>query len=284
MAGVQEGVDKLLRVQHDQEYKAILEWLTPTDYAHQQNDYITKRQEGTGKWLLNSSEFQDWVYQSKSTLFCPGIPGAGKTILSSIVVDHLNAKFRNDSRIGIAYIYCSYQPQQEQKVEDLLSCLLKQLARKRPAVPPDVQDLYCHHKTKGTRPSFDEVVRALHSTIQLYSKVFIIIDALDEYYASSNEAQKRLLSEVFSLQDNTQLSLFATSRFVAEITSQFKGCISKEIRAQDDDILRYVNGRMHQLLRSTISKHLNVQDTIRRDIVKAADGMYAHPLSAYLLN
>ena len=48
----------------------------------------------------------------------------------------------------------------------------------------------------------------------------------------------------------------------------------KKIRAQDDDVLRYVNGRIHELLRSQISKYPQVQDTIRRDIVKAVDGMY----------
>jgi hypothetical protein len=74
------------------------------------------------------------------------------------------------------------------------------------------------------------------------------------------------------------LNLFATSRFVSEIISQFEGCISKEIRAQDDDVLRYVNGRIPQLLRSRISKYSEYPDlrnTIRSDIVKAVDGMYA---------
>jgi len=33
MAGVQKDVGKLLCVQHDQEYEAILKWLTPIDYA-----------------------------------------------------------------------------------------------------------------------------------------------------------------------------------------------------------------------------------------------------------
>ena len=50
----------------------------------------------------------------------------------------------------------------------------------------------------------------------------------------------------------------------------------KEIRAQDDDVLRYVNVRIPQLLRSQISKYPEVQDTVRKDIVKASDGMCVH--------
>jgi Cdc6-like AAA superfamily ATPase len=260
-------------VQHNQEHKAILKWLIPIDYAPQQNDYIRRRQPGTGQWLLDSAEYQAWLRTNKQTLFCPGIPGAGKTMMSSIVVDHLNAKFRNDTAVGIAYIYCSYQPQQEQRAEDLLLSLLGQLAWERPSVPPDVKCLYDHHRTKRSHPSFDEIVRALQSTIQLYSRVFIIIDALDEYYVSNNERQKRLLSAVFGLQDKAQLSLFATSRFISEITSQFRGCIYKEIRAHDDDILSYVNRRIPQLLKSQISKYPQVQEAVRGDVVKAVDGM-----------
>jgi Cdc6-like AAA superfamily ATPase len=230
---------------------------------------------------LASEEFQKWVNQSKKTLFCPGIPGAGKTMMSSIVVDHLSAKFGNDAGVGIAYIYCNYQPQQEQRPADLLLSLLKQLAQEQLAMPTDVKNFYEHHRAKGTQPSFNEIVRVLHSTIQLYSKVFIIIDALDEYYASNNEGLNRLLSGVFGLQDQVQLNLFATSRFVLEITSQFDGCILKEIRAQDDDVLRYINGRIHELLRSQISKYPQVQDIVRREIGKAVDGMYVVLLLAH---
>jgi len=242
LTGIQDGVGKLLRRQHDQEHETILKWLTPIDYASQQSDIINRRQEGTGLWLLNSEEFQKWVNQGK-TLFCPGIPGAGKTMMSSIVVDHLSTKFVNYTSVGIAYIYCNYQPQQEQRPADLLLSLLKQLAQEQPAMPTNVKNLYKHHRAKGTRPSFDEIIGVLHSTIRLHSKVFIIIDALDEYHASNNEGLNRLLSGVFGLQDQVQLNFFATSRFVSEITSQFDGCILKEIRAQDDDVLSYVNGQ-----------------------------------------
>jgi hypothetical protein len=195
-------------------------------------------------------------------------------MMSSIVVDHLNAKFGNDTSVGIAYIYCNYQPQQEQSPADLLSSLVKQLAQEQLAMPIDVKNLYEHHRAKGTRPLFNEIVRVLHSTIRLYSRVFIIIDALDEYHASNNERLDKLLLGVFGLRDQVQLNLFATSRFVSEITLRFDGCILKEIRAQDDDVLRYVDGRIHELLRSQISKHPQVQDRVRRDIVKAVDGMY----------
>jgi hypothetical protein len=268
-----DSVVKLVRHQDDQERRVIINWLSPVDCATQQSDFISRRQEGTGQWLLNSDEFQAWLNKSKQTLFCPGIPGAGKTIITSIVVNYLWTEFQNDANIGIAYLYCNYRQQQQQQPEDLLSNLLKQLAQEQLSVPADIKNLYKNHRTKRTRPSFDEIVKVLHSIIRLYSKVFIIIDALDECHVSNKECN-RLLSEVFSLQAQAQVNLFATSRFVPEITSQFEGCMSKEIRANDDDVLRYVNERIPQLLRSRISKYPDLQGAIRREVVKAADGMY----------
>jgi hypothetical protein len=266
-----DGVGKLVQRQDDQERQAIIDWLSPVDYISQQSDFISRRQAGTGQWLLDTEEFQAWLNTSKLTLFCPGIPGAGKTILTSIVVDHLWNEFENDTDIGIAFLYCNYRQQQEQKAENLLSSLLGQLTQ-RISVPVEVKDLYNRYRTKGTRPSLEEITTALLSLVQLYSRVFITIDALDEC-PTSDDARNKLLSEIFKLQTQAPVNLFATSRVIPEITLHFKGCMSKEIRARDDDILSYVKGRMPQLLRSRISKHPDLQNAIRREVVNAVDGM-----------
>lgn len=54
-----------------QERLAILNWLSPVDYTRQQAQLISERQEGTGRWLLDSDQFTTWVQAEKQTLFCP---------------------------------------------------------------------------------------------------------------------------------------------------------------------------------------------------------------------
>jgi len=44
----------------------------------------------------------------------------------SIVVEELITWFKNNGNIGIAYLYCNYQQQHEQKLKDLFASLLKQ--------------------------------------------------------------------------------------------------------------------------------------------------------------
>ena len=53
----------------------ILSWLSSFDYGAPQSDFLSAKQAGTGLWLLESQEFQDWSSGSKGILFCPGIPG-----------------------------------------------------------------------------------------------------------------------------------------------------------------------------------------------------------------
>jgi Cdc6-like AAA superfamily ATPase len=252
-------------------HQTILDWLTPVDYATQQSDLIGTRQEGTGQWLLNSDQFRHWVDQSNQTLFCPGIPGAGKTMSAAIVVHELNTKFQNDDSVGIAYVYCNFRRQYEQKPIDLLTSLLKQLIQGLPLIPQSIQTLYEHHQRKRTRPSINEIMQILQSVVRDYSKAFIIVDALDECQVSEGR-RKQFLTELFNLQTKTVANLFATSRYIPEITREFDGSASLEIRASNDDVQKYLNDRMSRL-RPFVSRNVILQEEIKTEIIKAVEGM-----------
>lgn len=271
-------MDRLNQWQDEQERLAILDWLTLIDYIPQQRDFISRRQAGTGQWLLESTEFQTWLETDKQTLFCPGIPGAGKTILTSIVIDDLISRFYNNSTTGIAYVYCNFQRRGEQKIDDLLASLLKQLAQGQSSLPDSVKDLYDRHKVKRTQPSLDETLRSLHSVAAMYSRVFIVVDALDECQVSDS-CRSRLLSEIFNLQAKCGANVFATSRFIPEITDRFKDNITLEIRASSEDVRRYLDGHMFQFP-GFVGRNLELQEEIKTAILKAIDGMY---VASYIL-
>ena len=250
----------------------ILDWLTLVDYGPQHSDVRTRRQPGTGQWLLDSAEFQRWLDTDKQTLFCPGIPGAGKTILTSIVVDDLFNRFQGDITVRIAYLYCNFRRQNEQKAEDLLAGLLKQLARDQLSLPDSLKSLYEKHKGERTRPSFDEISSTLQSVAALCSRVFVIIDALDECRVTE-ACRTRFLLEIFNLQAKCGANVFATSRFIPEITEKFEGSISLEIRASEQDVRRYVDGHISHLS-SFVGRDPDLREEIKTKIAKAVDGMY----------
>jgi Cdc6-like AAA superfamily ATPase len=268
-----QEMKRMRREQEGYQYQTLLDWITPMDYGAQQSDFISRRQEGTGQWLIDSAAFQTWLDRRGQTLFCPGIPGAGKTILTSIVVENLDMRFQDNLSVGVAYLYCNFQRQDEQKAEDLLASLLKQLAQRQSSLPDSVKCLYERHKGKQTRPSLDEVSRTLSSVATLYSSVFIIVDALDECQVSGG-CRAKFLAEIFSLQAKYGVNLFATSRLIPEITERFKESISLEIRASEEDVRRYLDGHMLQLPGFVI-KSPELQEEIKTEIVRSVDGMYA---------
>jgi hypothetical protein len=105
-----------------------------------------------------------------------------------------------------------------------------------------------------------------------YSRIFIIIDALDECQSDSG-CRSKSLTEVFSLQQKKTANIFATSRFIPEISENFKGSMSMEIRASSEDVRSYLKGRMLQLP-GFVSGGSKLQEEIKAEIIKAVHGMY----------
>ncbi len=252
-----------------QQQQRILDWITPIDYAAQQNEFISRRQEGTGQWLLDSEEFQSWLNTDKQTLFCPGIPGAGKTYLTAVTVNSLTTRFKNDPAVGIVYLYCNFQRQDEQKAQDLFASLLKQLSQARSSLPHSVESLYDKHKVQRTRPSLNDFSETLQSVASLYSRVFIIVDALDECQVSDC-CRTTFLTEIFNFQTKTGAKLFATSRFDSDITEKFKGSITCEIHARNEDVRLYLDGRISQSGNKLLDTH---REEIKDIITEVVDGM-----------
>ena len=105
----------------------------------------------------------------------------------------------------------------------------------------------------------------------LYSRVFIAIDALDECQASHGY-RTALLSEMFSLQVKSGANLFATSRFLPEITEKLNKGMMLEIRATNQDVQRYLEGHMSQLPTFVLSRP-KLQEEIITELVEAIEGM-----------
>ncbi|KAL7912680.1 ankyrin repeat-containing domain protein [Trichoderma velutinum] len=260
-----------LKIDKDEE-KQILDWLTPIDYGLLHSDYYKRLQPGTGQWFLRRKEFQDWITGGNNTLFCHGIPGAGKTILVSLVISHLSSKFRGSSDIGIAYVYFNYNRQEDQDFQKLLASLLKQLAEGCNPLPESTKELYNEHSKKRTRASLEELKTDLTCVMAKYSKIFIILDALDEPKLFELNL---LLCELFKLQKQHRIKLLATSRPIPEIVDRFNNLniIKLQIYAETSDVTTYVEAHMDRLHKVARESQV-LKEEIKADISKAADGMF----------
>lgn len=251
---------------------AILNWLTPVDYTSQQRDFIHRRHLKSGQWFLASKVYQDWLNTNNQTLFCPGIPGAGKTILASIVVEDLITRTIEHGKTGVAYIYFSFRRKNEQTIDHVIRCLLKQLARGLSSLPKDVKYLHEREQEQGTQPSSDDIFAALQTCSAAYSRVFVILDALDECQ-NFHRYLSTLLFQVEGLRASTKLNLFATSRPIPDIEILFEKHIKQEIRASDEDVHNYIEGHIAHFPKFVLRDQC-LQDQIKDELVQTVEGMY----------
>jgi Cdc6-like AAA superfamily ATPase len=247
----------------------MMEWLSPTDFSTQQHDIIARRQEGTGQWFLESPEFERWLQGSNKTLFCPGIPGAGKTMIAAIAIDHLR-RITQYNEIGVALLYCNYKAQMDQSASNLLSALLKQLVQNTPGIVASVTSIYDKLSKQKRRPSVDDIFRALLSVCLNYTTVYIVVDALDE--CVDDGARSLLIDKLRELQSKIDVRLLFTSRLIPGITQSFKLDLQLEVRASEEDVSRFLECQIPRLPRC-IQRDEELKAVVQEKIIRAVDGM-----------
>ncbi len=253
----------------DRHFRDILHWISPTDYDVQQADVLARCTEKTGRWFFESPEFAAWVDGSARTLFCPGIPGAGKTFLTAILVHHLRSTLA-DRGAGVAVLYCSYKTRGADNARSRLAGLVRQLLKPEHAMSQQVRALHEQCRLASRAASFSELSHLLECSTAAYPAAFILIDALDE---CERAEWPPLLSEIRRLQARLpHVRLMVTLRPQVAFDDVFADAVRLEIRANSQDLELYINGQVPRL-----SKHVErtpgLRDDVVQGIIKAADGM-----------
>ncbi|CAH0037843.1 unnamed protein product [Clonostachys solani] len=271
----EKDIQKLTATAHRKEVEDILEWLTPINYGPLQSDIIKLRQPGTGQWFLDTDEYRMWASGNGRTLYCPGIPGAGKTMIASIVVDDILRIYRNDPSLGVAFIFCNFQRNEQQTTEMLLCSLLKQLAGLLPTPPQRLAELYHTHRKLRTRPSALELSELVRIVLGAFSRTFVIVDALDECQ-NSDVSRSRFLNAIFDMQASKGVNIFLTSRIIPDIEKdlrEHRGALKLEIVAEQDDMQKYIRGRISELPQFIISEP-TLRDEVIMGISSSVKGMF----------
>ncbi|KAJ7080214.1 hypothetical protein B0H15DRAFT_997583, partial [Mycena belliarum] len=252
------------------EKQQILDWITPLNFFQRQADILAAWQPGTGQWLLSHAQFKCWESQGQQVLWCKGMSGAGKTVLSAMVVNYLQAKFQSADS-GVACIYINHKETATQTLVNLLASVWKQLAVGRP-LDPSVHALYKHHKERDTRPSVQEIANILQILIAQRSRVYLVVDALDEY----PEQQRWALLKQLSMLLGPTTRLMITSRPHVEFHNIFPNLSAVGIQATDEDILTYIEKQIE--LAPRLSTHIhrqpNLDDEIKSCIMSKVHGMF----------
>ncbi|KAF5543309.1 ankyrin repeat domain-containing protein [Fusarium mexicanum] len=267
------SLNNVRNVQMTDQRRRILNWITPMNFTSDQEDHVDRIQPGTGQWLLESDQFKVWVGGEYQTLYCPGIPGAGKTILTSLVINHLQTHHQSET-VRVAYIYCKFSRRDEQTPKNLLATLLRQVVQGKAQIDTTLTRLYENGVSSGLLLSREAIMEALESSISSYSKVFVIVDAIDELDTSRGYRDSFLASlSTISAKFVGSMSILMTSRLILDIAQSLKGSTTLEIKACDTDISKFMHGQMTRLP-SFVARRPDLQSKISDTIVKASQGMF----------
>ncbi|KAG8528594.1 uncharacterized protein KY384_006281 [Bacidia gigantensis] len=173
---VQKDTKALKAATFDQNLEALLSWLCHSDFFKQQQKLSSQVHEKTGQWFLETSEFKSWINGTDKTLWCDGIPGAGKTYLTSIVVEHLRKVQPN----MVLVIYCGYMDPQDQKKGNVLAALIRQMIQLHPALADALKERYKAYSSQGRRFSTEELHEIFRAQLAQVGNTCIIVDALDD--------------------------------------------------------------------------------------------------------
>ena len=153
----------------------------------------------------------------------------------------------------------------------MLGSLLQQLVRHQPDILNEICDIYHRHKDGKYPPTRSELSSLLQSLS--LSKVFVIVDALDECINEDNMSTK-LLCEFQKL--HSSLHLLITSRgHIINVKHEFPDARKLDIRARDGDLKVYLEERIRKAerLKIYVDKKPELGETIKNKIIKKADGM-----------
>ncbi|KAI4608314.1 hypothetical protein J4E83_009116 [Alternaria metachromatica] len=247
VAGASANDIKAHKREQEEKLIQIHSWLSAPDPSTNYRKAHDQRQAGTGLWLLNSGKFKKWKEAPASQLWLYGIPGCGKTILSSTVIEHLLKHCADDVRKVTIYFYFDFNDAQKQDAELMLRSLLCQLLRHAGVITKDFDALFASSGNGLRYPSVHEFLEVLPEVIRQFTDVYMVLDALDEC------TQRPELMDMLGVMAGWQLDnvhVLMTSRKERNIEKSLKGhmeeddavCLQRAV--VDEDILRYVQQRL----------------------------------------
>jgi ankyrin repeat protein len=177
----------------EQKYQSVLSWLSTSKYLEHHDEQRKLRTPGTGTWLLRHAEYVSWQQESSSSiLVVHGIPGCGKTILSSLVVDESTSiSSPAHAKAALAFFYCSASVSEPDRrnAAGVLRSLVRQLtiaASRHPKIHSAVLAVYDSKVEAAKLHGFDLTPLHVHECEDLVvaaledNPATLVIDALDE--------------------------------------------------------------------------------------------------------
>ncbi len=159
------GVQSIkMDIHHDK----ITHWLSPSDPSTNFNKARKQRYGKTSQWLLDGDLYSTWKTNPNSFLWLNGIPGCGKTILSSTVIVDLQSIERP---IALLYFHFDFNDTNKQSLENAIRSFINQLYHQKGECRAEVDSLHSSCQEGQIQPDDITLLTLLQELIQNVGEV-----------------------------------------------------------------------------------------------------------------
>ena len=263
------------RVALNDQRRQILDSFGSTDPRKNHDMSLKLWRPSTGLWLTEGTKFRGWLTgKTAKNLWCYGIPGSGKTVLASAVIEKVQQ--RCSRSVAVAYFYCDYKDVKTQDPANILGSLAKQLILQSERCFKKSEEFYdVHHSGKQVSAYYrsDELRDLILQMSSFFDQTMIVVDGLDECGKDTTIVVELLSSLSKSETSNVQTLFF--SRDEIEIRETLTDYTPISIAADKGDLQLYVAAELaiRTERRKIHIKNPSIREHIMDRLVNGANGM-----------
>ncbi|KAF8441250.1 hypothetical protein BGX38DRAFT_1134072 [Terfezia claveryi] len=248
-----EALKESVKNEQARQRMAVIEWFSSPDSEtdHERYSGIREKYPGTGRWLLRARMVKRWLDSSTAgvpVLWLYGKPGAGKTILASVIVEEARAMKKNlstsistpnscNNLISVAFFYCRHGNPNKNSFINVMKGLIVQICKQNPEILPVLYNEISRSgeiglSTRKDASHFLEI--AIMGSLSLAAIIYIVVDGLDE---CEEEEMIKIVETLTSIAQSTSggaCRLFFTSRDESAIQRVLSTAVKYKLRPQDN--------------------------------------------------
>lgn len=238
--------------------------------------FRNKAMDGTSLWITRRRDYIDWIQnceepQRPRLFWLIGLPATGKTVLASVVINHLQLHGEE-----CQYHFFNSGHQAKQTVAYCLRSIASQLVRTNEEFRDKLFTLHEEYGIAFTSQNqnfgviWEKIFEGIIFKMRFKKPLFWVLDAVDEA-----DSQSLIISHLMKMQSLTPIRVFLTSRPIkVPPVSLAHGSSITTCFLSEFDTMEDIRAYVHNAVRAALPDDEFVQDDVIDQILRKASGSF----------